>query len=1278
MSVLKTARFAHLLPCFLALFLLGLDDSTASTVTPLFSGSQSLKIRIIFIPGGYTAEQKDVFIGEIKGNLNHLWGGEGIQGIPWFALHREYFDVYTVLDDWSLSNDPDNATVRSYIETIEPQQGFNRTFADALTVKNIHVVICNRPGGDAAQKDGWIRITNQTDGEYTLAHEMGIHVIGTTNYGPPGQPIYDDEYIFDPHCDRAKHTKFVLNIHDRDSNDKWSHKPNGEPLLLGRPYLGAWYCRDTFYRPYDDSIANHPGPGGTNPFGFGELGNLILDIGLSKRLGVAETSEPLFTSTDIVILGVSDKNTYKGTINVRAYPRDTSGIYRVDFYWARAGETSRSLKCDISSHDEDGYGKNDYRVEIDTSRYANGSYYLDIIAWDNNLNYKRVTTLISINNSPPDFSIPLRIRDVAGVDRVNEPVSSGVPLPLGLLYEPRGIAVFDENGTAIPAQFKVLERWREFGQDGSVKWLLITFITTISANSEKLYFLKPGNNPMPQYPASAVDHGSYIRIGGQDFLKDFSSPFKAVLTRPDETQIEASNLSTIQWEILENGPVRSLVKAESSTEAGKFGFIAWIYAYAGQERWDVKFVLKNTPREPRGPFYFKDFSIIWEIAGSQYKLGGSDGDVYTGTLGDKEKISLYQDSSGTDRWDRLGETQDGVGAFILNWTDAWKKGIPQFRGYKVVHSGNVVGNGNHALGWAALDNAFVANRHFWQQNPKAIEIEQNRIIIRLWPIDWKGHGGIHWLDDLQRKAHEISFRLGTFTEKSAISFNYPLVIHCGLDWYRKSGALGYISNRFAEKAPDPKNLGNWEFNWVNFGGNTLDRIRRRYHDYPMDAFIRYGDPYHAYRVQIAMNHSAGMTPMWLDTYNYPGDSRILRSKTYCNPARDPGTYSSDSGHHGYYIWNPEHWAAQELYHGWRLFGDPLALDAIQKMGVYLQFYVDYRITKGNAGETRWDALPMTNLSEIYRITESQSILNSMRQYAALMWSIINKERGYYIPNLSLYPPEGADKPFMISTLTDGLREYYSLTKDKNAFDMIIGLTDYAISEGYVNKCYGFLYETPINPELRDQQLQAALQSDKATKCNSWISIWQMAEPIAWSYLNTGNPKYKQIFDEIVLGAKITTYFNSMIALDSGDWNAFCDLVQEEARDDTVPPNPISDLRAEATDGGIRLTWSLPPEATRYQVKFSERPIVEKISWPEERNSHTNWWAANNIEGEPISIPSGSTAALTIQGLPAGRYYFAVRSFDDSSNMSAISNLAHIDYNKGTKPAPPTNLTISNR
>lgn len=250
-------------------------------------------------------------------------------------------------------------------------------------------------------------------------------------------------------------------------------------------------------------------------------------------------------------------------------------------------------------------------------------------------------------------SIPLNIKEVAGVDRNNDIISSGVPLPQGMFQNTDRFAVFDSKNKPVPAQFKVLERWIEAGQDGSIKWMLVTFLGNVKANSQTTYYLRPGKNKTPDFPVIIKDLPDEFQIGLFKIKKDLSQPFSLVLTDEKRKQFYSDNLTSIKWEIVETGPVRACIKAENLCDKDPFGFILWLYFYSGTDRCDMKVVLKNTPRTPRGPFYFRDFSVVWKTQGSDYQIGGEKGQFLPGDLEKEDTVYLYQDSSVTDRWDKL-------------------------------------------------------------------------------------------------------------------------------------------------------------------------------------------------------------------------------------------------------------------------------------------------------------------------------------------------------------------------------------------------------------------------------------------------------------------------------------------------------------------------------------------------------------------------------------------------------------------------------------------------
>jgi len=83
---------------------------------------------------------------------------------------------------------------------------------------------------------------------------------------------------------------------------------------------------------------------------------------------------------------------------------------------------------------------------------------------------------------------------------------------------------------------------------------------------------------------------------------------------------------------------------------------------------------------------------------------------------------------------------------------------------------------------------------------------------------------------------------------------------------------------------------------------------------------------------------------------------------------------------------------------------------------------------------------------------------------------------------------------------------------------------------------------------------------------------------------------------------------------------------------------------------------------RYQVKCSDKPLagyeqfLELFKENKEAGS-TNWWMAANLKDEPAPQAPGAKESFAASGVPANAKHFAVVSFDDSSNRSALSNVA---------------------
>jgi hypothetical protein len=120
------------------------------------------------------------------------------------------------------------------------------------------------------------------------------------------------------------------------------------------------------------------------------------------------------------------------------------------------------------------------------------------------------------------------------------------------------------------------------------------------------------------------------------------------------------------------------------------------------------------------------------------------------------------------------------------------------------------------------------------------------------------------------------------------------------------------------------------------------------------------------------------------------------------------------------------------------------------------------------------------------------------------------------------------------------------------------------------------------------------------------------------------------------------------------------------RKDTEPPAAVKDLKVAVNGDKAMVTFKAPADkggkVARYQVKCSDKPITDYVAFIKvfnnfEEDKYCNWWMATNLAGEPAPKAAGSRESFTVTGVPEGAKYFAVRSYDEASNRSALGRVA---------------------
>ncbi|MCP4650105.1 MAG: fibronectin type III domain-containing protein [PVC group bacterium] len=120
-------------------------------------------------------------------------------------------------------------------------------------------------------------------------------------------------------------------------------------------------------------------------------------------------------------------------------------------------------------------------------------------------------------------------------------------------------------------------------------------------------------------------------------------------------------------------------------------------------------------------------------------------------------------------------------------------------------------------------------------------------------------------------------------------------------------------------------------------------------------------------------------------------------------------------------------------------------------------------------------------------------------------------------------------------------------------------------------------------------------------------------------------------------------------------------------DDLIAPLAVSDLAiSDSTHNSATLSWTAPGDdgstgtATSYDLRYSTSVINEG-----------NWASATQVSGEPTPSIAGSNESMTVNGLLAETaYYFAIKTSDEESNISSISNIPNVTTSAVPDTTPP--------
>jgi len=606
----------------------------------------------------------------------------------------------------------------------------------------------------------------------------------------------------------------------------------------------------------------------------------------------------------------------------------------------------------------------------------------------------------------PEPIVHIAPRALRARGQVSEPVTIGVPFPAGLVRDPQCIGLTDESGAAVAVQALATGRWA----DGSVQWALVDFCSTGPVAAERSYRIAlDSSSPSPDGPRIRIasnEHEIVVDTGAAAFtLKSGAAfPFARVVAggadlldrSPALTLTDAhgreSQTTVRRVAVEQHGDLRSTVRLEAQAggtrRAPLVDVIARIDFFAGSGATRIALTVRNRRRArhrgglwelgDEGAVFFRDLSLRVPLR------DGSSGECAAEIESPLEPVGsrceLYQDSSGGEAWRHENHVNhDGI--------------VPcTFRGYRFATMA-CERSGLRATPAIRVNQEpaaiALAVPHFWENFPRAIELEPRALTLRLWPQQW---AAAHELQGGEQKTHRFVLAFGGDPmARDAVSWGRAAASAAMTpEWYSAAGAVPYLTPAAEDKDSRYRALVDLaiegdsaferrrdtinEYGWRNFGDLYADHENPFARD-PAPIVSHYNNQYDAiagFAVQFMRTADARWSRLMtglathvedIDIYHTDRDKAAFNGglfwHTYHYVAAGRSSHRSYPRRPGVCGGGPgnEHNYAGGLRLHWLLTGDPLSREAAIGLA-------DWVVNMDDGGQTvlRWLSRSDTGLA----------------------------------------------------------------------------------------------------------------------------------------------------------------------------------------------------------------------------------------------------------------------------------------------------------------------------
>jgi hypothetical protein len=906
---------------------------------------------------------------------------------------------------------------------------------------------------------------------------------------------------------------------------------------------------------------------------------------------------------------------------------------------------------------------------------------------------------------------------VTGIDRIQEPVTVGIPFPKGILSEKNGVPQLALEGVR-EYQFRTLAKW----PDGSMKWVLVDFQTSVKSGgiNNNIHVIRgSGNSP----GELAEDKGEVISINtgvmsvqikkkGFNLFDSVIMEGRGIIAKGTSKSIVAIgeegkeylalNDSKTKVSIEENGPVRAVIKAKG-THVGNgkrmMDYTVRMHFYKGKSMVRVFYTLRNASKEQFEHAYIRSLDLVTKLSfNGPYQIGiAGHNSVIKEQLSEKDDNVVYYQAVSDFPQEYAGDAFYDKAPIPPDYKREKERGFVQ-EGYWIKKGERELARGKRKEypDLAFLDisdkdgkGVTIGIRFAAGWWPKSLRASGAGIIeVGLWPKENKVG---YWIRYGSHNTFEVMYEFHDRANDPAASmkkFQYPLVAKASVEWYNRNvkgiyPLYNFVS--FAEEQNYIKGKG-----WDYLVGWRKPKMKVwRYHYWGWGGFLNQHDFARIGLVNFSRETEdivrAGEYFLGAEArFNYNADWAVYHSDDYDLSATERGKWRLPDPEKNrekaqlakvVFEWEHPHWYGMPLYY--YMTGDERIKEAILDWAEYVK-KTHTNITMGSYQRV-W-GWGMYTLAAMYDFTGDKTFIDIADKN--FIWLLENRDdsqhrgstifidwnRGYIAGGPgSGWGKEHGLKPGLMTgyVLFDGLYNYYLYMDESNPLkrrvaDVLEGLSEFMYREPYVEGRKGghWAFWLPYSYNLEN----------KSKSEHQYRLILQAFYVNLADYLFNGGDRWLERIDKTIRMAGWD---------ESGIWDHFGFIdhpglqsmlyLQLHPRTDILPPEPVKDLSVRVNGGHVILSWTAPADAVRYQIKFSTKKLVESLEFDPDKRiykynpaEYANWWAGENILDEINPGTSGTKQQHIIKNLKPGHHYIAIRSWDASNNRSRISNLAEVE------------------